>query len=75
MLWGFGLSKTVNGNDALLHDGRALSVTEAILWHSGEAERSKEAFRTLPKSERDTLLRFLAKHRRPPGFAGEAVEV
>lgn len=58
-LWGLGLSKTVNGNDMLLHDGRALSVTEAILWHGGEAEGSKEAFRKLPKAEREALLKFL----------------
>ena len=58
-LWGLGLSKTVNGNDALLHDGRAQSVTEAILWHGGEAEGSKEAFRKLPKQDRVSLLRFL----------------
>lgn len=58
-LWGLGLSKTVNGNDALLHDGRALTVTEAILWHGGEAEGSKEAFRRLPRLDREALLRFL----------------
>lgn len=58
-LWGLGLSKTVNGNDTLLHDGRAQTVTEAILWHGGEAEGSKEAFRKLAKGERKALLRFL----------------
>jgi CxxC motif-containing protein (DUF1111 family) len=53
------LSKTVNGNDTLLHDGRAQSVTEAILWHGGEAEKSREAFRKLAKKKREALLRFL----------------
>jgi CxxC motif-containing protein (DUF1111 family) len=53
------LSQTVNGSSALLHDGRARNVTEAILWHGGEAEGSREAFRTLPKADRDALVRFV----------------
>ena len=44
-LWGLGLIGTVTGDIALLHDGRARSVTEAILWHGGEASASREAFR------------------------------
>ena len=48
-LWGIGLQQAVNGHTRLLHDGRARNVTEAILWHGGEAEKSKEAFRTLSK--------------------------
>ena len=58
-LWGLGLSKTVNGSTALLHDGRARNVAEAILWHGGEAQASREAFRNMPKAEREALLRFL----------------
>ena len=58
-LWGLGLSKKVNGNASLLHDGRARSQTEAILWHGGEAERAREAFRTLPAADRAALLAFL----------------
>lgn len=58
-LWGIGLNNKVNGNAALLHDGRARNATEAILWHGGEAERSREAFRSMPKSEREALLAFL----------------
>ncbi len=59
-LWGLGLTGTVNGNTALLHDGRARNATEAILWHGGEATVSREAFRSMPKADRDALLRFLA---------------
>lgn len=59
-LWGMGLSGTVNGNTALLHDGRARNAAEAIMWHGGEATVSREAFRTMPKADRDALLRFLA---------------
>jgi CxxC motif-containing protein (DUF1111 family) len=58
-LWGLGLSKAVNGSTALLHDGRARNVGEAILWHGGEAEASREAFRTMPKADRDALVRFV----------------
>jgi CxxC motif-containing protein (DUF1111 family) len=58
-LWGLGLSQTVNGNSTLLHDGRARNITEAILWHGGEALASREAFRTMPKPEREALIAFL----------------
>ncbi|HWQ39570.1 MAG TPA: di-heme oxidoredictase family protein [Burkholderiales bacterium] len=59
-LWGIGLSKTVNGAGAFLHDGRARDFTEAILWHGGEAEVSREAYRAMPKQEREALTAFLA---------------
>lgn len=58
-LWGIGLSHTVNGNSTLLHDGRARNITEAILWHGGEALASRETFRNMPKLERDALIAFL----------------
>jgi CxxC motif-containing protein (DUF1111 family) len=58
-LWGIGLSKKVNGNASLLHDGRARNLTEAILWHGGEAATSRDAFLRMPKPERDALLAFL----------------
>ncbi len=58
-LWGLGLSKTVNGSTALLHDGRARSFIEAVLWHGGEAQRSRDAFAALSKRDRDALVAFL----------------
>jgi CxxC motif-containing protein (DUF1111 family) len=58
-LWGLGLSQTVNGSTAMLHDGRARNATEAILWHGGEAEPAREIFRNLPKADREALLKFL----------------
>jgi CxxC motif-containing protein (DUF1111 family) len=58
-LWGLGLSERVNGSNALLHDGRARSVTEAILWHGGEAQSAREAFRGLSASGRAALVRFV----------------
>jgi CxxC motif-containing protein (DUF1111 family) len=58
-LWGIGLSAGVSGGEAYLHDGRARTLEEAILWHGGEAEASKEAFRTLPAADRAALIKFL----------------
>jgi CxxC motif-containing protein (DUF1111 family) len=58
-LWGLGHTETVSGHTHFLHDGRARTVAEAILWHGGEAEAAKERFRALPKSARDDLLAFL----------------
>lgn len=58
-LWGLGLVPTVNGHSTLLHDGRARNFAEAVLWHGGEAEASREFFRTLPRSDRAALIRFL----------------
>ncbi|HEY9046238.1 MAG TPA: di-heme oxidoredictase family protein [Ohtaekwangia sp.] len=58
-LWGIGLTKVVNGHQNFLHDGRARTLMEAILWHGGEAEQSKEYVRTLSSSDRDALIKFL----------------
>ena len=58
-LWGLGLSQIVSGSTALLHDGRARNVAEAILWHGGEAGVSRAAFRNLPKADRDALVKFV----------------
>ncbi len=58
-LWGLGLIKTVNNHTFLMHDGRARSIEEAILWHDGEAENSKNKFKNLSKVERIQLLKFL----------------
>jgi CxxC motif-containing protein (DUF1111 family) len=58
-LWGLGLLSTVSGQSGLLHDGRARSPEEAILWHGGEAERARERFRHLPRETRAALLEFL----------------
>lgn len=58
-LWGIGLLKTVNGHVSLLHDGRARSVEEAILWHGGEARPVTDAFMALPAEQRAAVLRFV----------------
>ena len=58
-LWGIGLFETVNGHTYYLHDGRARNLTEAILWHGGEAEAATAYFKNLSKAEREALIRFL----------------
>ncbi len=58
-LWGIGLLPAVNDHQRLLHDGRARGVAEAILWHGGEAEASREAFRAAPAADRDAVVRFV----------------
>lgn len=58
-LWGIGLTKTVNGHTFFLHDGRARSLTEAILWHGGEGQKARDRFAALEKHDRDALLTFL----------------
>ncbi|MCU0655550.1 MAG: c-type cytochrome [Polyangiaceae bacterium] len=58
-LWGIGLFKTVNRHTYYLHDGRARNLAEAILWHGGEAQASRDAFVALPRADRDALLAFL----------------
>lgn len=58
-LWGIGLTETVSDHTFFLHDGRARNLTEAIVWHGGEAETSKNSFMELDKSERDNLIDFL----------------
>lgn len=59
-LWGIGLTKTVNPAAGFLHDGRARSLEEAILWHGGEAEAARERFRTLSADDRAALIAFLS---------------
>ena len=46
-LWNIGLTAGVSGGEAYLHDGRARTLEEAILWHGGEGESAKEEFRTI----------------------------
>jgi CxxC motif-containing protein (DUF1111 family) len=58
-LWGIGLIKSVNKHTFLLHDGRARNIEEAILWHGGEGEKSKNEFKKLSKTERDAVIAFL----------------
>lgn len=58
-LWGIGLTAGVSEGEAYLHDGRARTLSEAILWHAGEAEASRQAFEDMSQSERNAILAFL----------------
>jgi CxxC motif-containing protein (DUF1111 family) len=58
-LWGIGLAKTVNPRATFLHDGRARTLLEAILWHGGEAEAAKQRVMEMNRGEREALLAFL----------------
>ncbi len=58
-LWGIGLTETVNGHTFFLHDGRARSLLEAILWHGGEAQAARDAVVAMEADRRADLIRFL----------------
>jgi CxxC motif-containing protein (DUF1111 family) len=58
-LWGIGLTAQVTGRASFLHDGRARSVLEAVLWHGGEAAASREVVLGLSETDRDALVAFL----------------
>lgn len=58
-LWGIGMTKTVSGHTYFLHDGRARSLLEAVLWHGGESEAQKRRVTLMPPEDRAALIRFL----------------
>lgn len=58
-LWGIGLTQAVNGHNNFLHDGRARTLEEAILWHGGEADQSRLNFLAMPVADRVALITFL----------------
>ena len=58
-LWGIGLTSAVSGHTFFLHDGRARNLTEAILWHGGEAGKARDRFAAASAAERDALITFL----------------
>lgn len=59
-LWGIGKYKLATGkNPELLHDGRAKTIEEAILWHGGEAKNTKKIFMSLNKSQRESIIKYI----------------
>lgn len=58
-LWGIGLSPQVAGHTEYLHDGRARSLLEAILWHGGEAQPQRDTVAAMTSEDREALLAFL----------------
>lgn len=58
-LWGVGLAQVVDANATFLHDGRARTLMEAVLWHGGEAAASRDKVLTFDEQERSALIAFL----------------
>ena len=61
-LWGIGYTTRVMGTEGAvgyLHDGRARTLTEAVMWHAGEADRARQRFAALSAADRQALLAFL----------------
>ncbi|KIC19858.1 di-heme oxidoreductase family protein [Leisingera sp. ANG-Vp] len=58
-LWGIGLTKQVSPRATFLHDGRARTLLEAVLWHGGEAEAAKTRVVDLAPDDRAALISFL----------------
>lgn len=58
-LWGVGLTGGVSGHTTFLHDGRARSLLEAILWHGGEAQPHRDAVISMAPADRAALIRYL----------------
>jgi CxxC motif-containing protein (DUF1111 family) len=58
-LWGLGYRMTLEHFPTFLHDGRARSAEEAILWHDGEATSARRNFEQLPAPQREAFLHWL----------------
>jgi CxxC motif-containing protein (DUF1111 family) len=58
-LWGVGLLSSITPNVRYLHDGRARSIEEAILWHGGQGAASRDRFKQLSASDRQSLIDFV----------------
>ena len=58
-LWGIGLAQTILPRTGFLHDGRARTLEEAVLWHGGEAQPAADGYRSLDATDRQALIRFL----------------
>jgi CxxC motif-containing protein (DUF1111 family) len=58
-LWGIGLAQKVEPRAGFLHDGRARTLLEAILWHDGEAKNSAQLVKDMSAMDRRDLVEFL----------------
>nr|WP_245749520.1 di-heme oxidoredictase family protein [Gemmobacter aquatilis] len=58
-LWGIGMTAQISGHSTYLHDGRARSLIEAVLWHGGEAQAARDAVVALPTEDRAALIAYL----------------
>ncbi len=58
-LWNIGLTSGVSAGEVYLHDGRARTLHEAIMWHGGEADASRQAYENMTQGEKDAVIAFL----------------
>lgn len=60
-LWGIGFTADVagGGREAYLHDGRAKTLNDAILWHDGEAANARKAYVARTQTDKDAVVKFL----------------
>jgi CxxC motif-containing protein (DUF1111 family) len=60
-LWGIGFTAEVagGGREAYMHDGRAKTLSDAIMWHDGEAANARKAFSARTQADKDALIKFL----------------
>jgi CxxC motif-containing protein (DUF1111 family) len=58
-LWGIGQALRARDSVGLLHDGRARTVLEAILWHDGEAAKARDRVTQMPAQDRQALIDFI----------------
>lgn len=58
-LWGIGRTREVSGHEHYLHDGRARTLLEAVLWHGGEAAAQRDAVIDMAPKDRAALIRYL----------------
>jgi len=59
-LWGLRWALNGQGDGALMHDGRARNLLEAILWHGGEAAAARDHVAGLSTEDRAALIAFLS---------------
>ena len=58
-LWNIGFTAGASGGEGYLHDGRARTLKEAVLWHGGEAQGATDKFKALAADDQDALIKFL----------------
>jgi CxxC motif-containing protein (DUF1111 family) len=58
-LWNIGFTAGASGGEGYLHDGRARTVEEAILWHGGEGEAAMNKYKGMSQGDKDALVKFL----------------
>jgi CxxC motif-containing protein (DUF1111 family) len=58
-LWGIGLAQKVEPRTGFLHDGRARSLLEAVMWHDVEGAEAAQTVKNMAAADRNALIKFL----------------